>query len=404
MSGPSILLDAFQQKPAAAIDYFRRKGYRFSWNWFDTWKDAHAKAFTVAKVMKLDLLKDIRAMVDKALDSGMTLAQFKKELTPQLKAKGWWGKKPIVNKETGEVTEVQLGSPRRLKTIYETNLQTAYMAGRYKGQMDAAADLPYLQYIAVMDGRTTDTCRDMNGKVFRADDPIWDELYPPNHWGCRARVRSLSDRQVEQMGLTVESSEGRIFQKEVIVGKGEKSRKESVTGLDLGHGKTFWTGPGWDYNPGQEAWMPDLGGYNPDDARAFVSGIIAGPAFEQFIEAKGAIPGEMPIAVLPQEYMDKIGAKTNIVVLSDETLGKNAKNHKDIGLNDYMSLQTIIEKAQVIVQDGPNTMVFIKIGERLYHAAFKATKTGKGLFLTSLRITRKKAIEDAKMTGRVIKG
>jgi len=28
----NILLDAFKQKPAAAIEYMKRKGYGFSWN------------------------------------------------------------------------------------------------------------------------------------------------------------------------------------------------------------------------------------------------------------------------------------------------------------------------------------------------------------------------------------
>ena len=44
----------------------------------------------------------------------------------------------------------------------------------------------------------------MDGRVFQADSPVWDTWYPPNGFRCRCTVRSLSKRQVEQMGLTVE--------------------------------------------------------------------------------------------------------------------------------------------------------------------------------------------------------
>jgi SPP1 gp7 family putative phage head morphogenesis protein len=394
----SILLDAFQQKPAAAMEFLRKKGYALSWNWFDTWKDAHSKAFTVAKVAELDLLKDIRAMLDKAVADGITLAQFKKELKPRLQAKGWWGKKEMVNAETGEVTEYMAGSPRRLKTIYKTNLQTAYMAGRYKGQMDAAGDLPYIQYISVMDGKTTDTCRDMHGRVFRADDPIWNSLYPPNHWGCRARTRSLTKRMVEREGLRVESSDGRLVQREVIVGKGANARKETVTGLKLWNGKTFWAGAGWDYNPGKETWMPDLKAYNIDDARLFVSAGFSGPAYRQFIDARNIdeskrIFGAIPIAILPKKHLGAIKANTGVVQLSSDTLGKQAKEHPEITTQEYLQLQTILEQPDDVRLDRDRNLVFTKTIEgKNYYVAVKATRTGNGLFMTSMRLNREGTI------------
>ncbi|MCL2689054.1 MAG: phage minor head protein [Chitinispirillia bacterium] len=399
-----ILIDAFKLKPAQAIKFMQSKGYAISWNWFDTWKEAHAKAFTVAKCMQLDVLKDIRAMVDKALKEGITLQQFKKELKPQLEKKGWWGKKELVNEETGEVTEYVAGSPMRLETIYRTNLQTSYMAGRYEGQMASVDDLPIWQYLSVIDGKTTDRCREMHERAFYANDPIWDTMYPPNHWGCRARVRALSETMAQRYGAAVESSKGRIVTKEVTVGKGEAARTETVTGLKLPNGQTFWTGPGWDYNPGKEMWAPNLEQYAESDARTFVTSSFNGPAYKMFVDAKGSIGGSIPVAVLPDKYMKVIGAKTNIVELSSATLKKNTAHHPEILTDDYLNLQTIIEKAQTIVQDGKNTMVFIEMGDKFYHAAIKTTRTGKGLFMTSLRRTYKKEIERMKRVGKVIKG
>ena len=42
--------------------------------------------------MRRDVLQDIREAIDRALAEGRTFDQFREELTPLLKEKGWWGK------------------------------------------------------------------------------------------------------------------------------------------------------------------------------------------------------------------------------------------------------------------------------------------------------------------------
>lgn len=201
-------------------------------------------------------------MVNKAVSEGITLQQFKKELAPRLKAKGWWGREEIVNKETGLITEVQLGSVHRLKKIYETNLQTSYMAGRYQQQMES--EMPYMQCIAVLDGQTTDMCRSLHLRIFRSDDQVWDYIYPPNHWGCRLRVRTLTQSKVDRENLDIDDSEGKIVTKKISIGKDENKHEATVTGLKLNDGVTYWPAPGWDYNPGQAGFKPDLNRYDND--------------------------------------------------------------------------------------------------------------------------------------------
>ena len=57
----------FKLAPSLAIKYFKNKNNKFSWDWYELWQDAHKKSFTVAKVMREDILKDIRSALDKAL-------------------------------------------------------------------------------------------------------------------------------------------------------------------------------------------------------------------------------------------------------------------------------------------------------------------------------------------------
>lgn len=254
----------FGLPPEKAIEYFRAKGYAITWDWRDQWQEAHAKAFTVAKVMRTDILSDIRGALDEALTHGTTLRDFEQKLTPILQGKGWWGKTEHINTDTGEVSTVQLGSPRRLKTIYQTNLQTAYMAGRYQRMMQSVDTHPYWQYVAVMDGRTRPTHRAMNGRVFRYDDPIWGVMYPPNGFNCRCRVSAISKTEAARDGIQVESSGGRLIDHDIRLKDGStvpgKALRIKVDGIN----KLFAPDAGWSYNPGRSA----------DQARASATQIV----------------------------------------------------------------------------------------------------------------------------------
>lgn len=247
---------AFAMAPSDAVAYFRSKGYRITDQWQDMLGSAHARAFTVAKAMKMDVLQDIRSAVDEALAEGVTEREFINRLAPKLKAQGWWGKETWQD-ATGADRDVQLGSPWRLKTIYRANLQTAYMAGRYRRQLASVDTRPYWQYVAVMDSRTRPSHRAMNGRVFRWDDPIWQYLYPPNGWGCRCRVRNLSERQLEREGLTVENGANYI----------EMVQREAGTNIETGEVITV------DHAvanlPGGQSMSPDVGWANNPGAAAF---------------------------------------------------------------------------------------------------------------------------------------
>ena len=252
---------AFGMPPERAVAFLREKGYVISDSWTDVWQQAHSRAFTVANVATMDVLEDIRQAVDDALAKGETIAQFKDKLTPTLQAKGWWGK--AIDQETGEILKaypkstvpVQYGSPRRLETIYQTNLQTAYMTGRHDGMKASVVTHPYWQYVAILDSKTRPAHRSLAGRIFRHDDPIWSSIYPPNGFRCRCRVRPLSDYSMQEEGWAASNSDGHVKQMEVAKSKrNPDAGTTTVTEVKLpGMEQPFRTDPGWDYNPATAA-------------------------------------------------------------------------------------------------------------------------------------------------------
>jgi SPP1 gp7 family putative phage head morphogenesis protein len=262
--GDFSLGTALKMPPKDAIAYFEAKGYRITFDWHEMREGAHAKAFTVAHAARMDVLSDIRGRMQKVLDQGIGEKQFVDVMTHRLKAAGWWGKEILVDKQGG-ARQVQLGSPHRLRTIYRTNMATAFNAARFKQQKENADGRPYWQYIAVMDNRTRPSHAALHDKVFRHDDPIWGSIYPPNGFGCRCRVRAYSEHRLQQKALAVDSSEGqlRTEQVEVAVDKrtGEVITREGTVwnGKDrFGQPATFRPDPGWSYNPGEAAFGTDV--------------------------------------------------------------------------------------------------------------------------------------------------
>ena len=169
-----ILRDAFNLPPEEAIAFLESKGMKITWSWREAMDLAAQQSFTVAKAMRMDILQDIRGAVEKSVAQGETFYDFRKNLEPTLRAKGWWGK----------VNGAQLGSPHRLKTIYRTNMQSALQAGRYDQQMESAPSDGWLRYVAILDQSTRSSHSAMDGFQRPASDPIWNRIYPPNGFNC----------------------------------------------------------------------------------------------------------------------------------------------------------------------------------------------------------------------------
>lgn len=170
----------FNLPPERAAAFLREKGLRLTGPYWELDGPAHSRVFTVANLAKLDVLADIQAAVQGAIERGETERWFRAQLVDTLREKGWWGPAVQVDPVTLEARIIQQGSLRRLQTIYRTNLQSAYMAGRHRQAMEQIDRAPYAQYLAVRDSRTRPAHAALHGKVFRLDSPEWGMVSPPN--------------------------------------------------------------------------------------------------------------------------------------------------------------------------------------------------------------------------------
>ncbi|WP_428560453.1 MAG: phage minor head protein [Solidesulfovibrio sp. DCME] len=229
--------------PEEAIAYFKAKGYNLaeSWDWRDFWQAQHATSFTVAKSAGFDVLKDIQAAVDDAISRGLTLKQFSAQLTPILQQKGWWGKKELPDPLTGEVREVQLGSPRRLRIIYDTNMRMSQAAGEWARVQRTKRSAPYLLYSAILDGVTRPLHRAWNGTILPVDHAWWKTHFPPNGWRCRCSTIQLSAFDLEALGYQVSADP----EDDLVMYTNDRTGETQMIprGID----------PGFAYNPGEAA-------------------------------------------------------------------------------------------------------------------------------------------------------
>jgi prophage muMc02, F protein len=188
----------------AAFEHFKSKKILPGFSHYDVWLYQHSLAFTVAKMMDADMLAEVKDAVESAQQNGTAFADFKKRLKPYLMAKGWWGEQVMTDPLDGEPKLVQLGSTRRLKTIFNTNMQTAFAAGQWQRIQANKKALPYLRYNHSAAGHPRDNHKRYYGLVLPVDHDIWKVIFPPNGYGCKCSVSALTRRQAEREGISGE--------------------------------------------------------------------------------------------------------------------------------------------------------------------------------------------------------
>lgn len=195
-------------------------------------------AFTVSGYTNAEVLNQFYNEVQKALEQGTTVKEFKDTMNEFLERNGLEG-----------ITNFQADN------IFRTNIQTAFQVGHYEQMTEPAVkkQRPYWQYDAVNDRATRPAHRAMDGRVFPADSPIWDTWYPPNGFRCRCGVNTLSKRQVEQRGLNVEQ------------------KPPTTVELPTGEFVNVLPDPHFAVNPAKTPFEPDMKGYPKSIKKAYES-------------------------------------------------------------------------------------------------------------------------------------
>jgi len=148
-----------------------------------------AQSFTVAGVVDLDIVSDVLRSIEKAVADGQTLEEWQEAIGDTLR-NAWAG--TVANPSA------------RMETIFRTNVQSAYAAGRYAEATDpdTLAMRPYWMYSAVMDDRTTEVCAACDGVVRPASDAFWHTHNPPAHYNCRSTLITLSEDLAKEYGVS----------------------------------------------------------------------------------------------------------------------------------------------------------------------------------------------------------
>jgi hypothetical protein len=185
-------LDFKQGNYKEAVDFFRQKINLPTKKWNELQGAFHTRAFTVAGAMREDIISDFREAIDKAVASGSTLQDFKKDFN---KIAGKW-----VN--TDKEFEAKMTKPGynawRSKVIYSTNVNTAYAAARERQVRDPELIdvFSHAKYVCMMLPTSRDSHKAWNGTVLPVTDPWWDKHSPPNGFGCLCRKEFISKYEI----------------------------------------------------------------------------------------------------------------------------------------------------------------------------------------------------------------
>ncbi|STZ76328.1 phage minor head protein [Bergeriella denitrificans] len=412
--------------PAKAVEWLKAKQVTTE-NYRNLTASETAKVYTIARMTDLDMLNDIKQSMVRAAETGQSFHDWRKDILQHLQNKGWLHPNghnghDIIDPGTGEV----FGAPRRLETIFRTNMQAAYSAGQYQSYMANLDNRPYWMYDAVGDARTRPAHAAMDGLVYRYSDPFWTTFYPPNGYNCRCSVIALSEQDMarEGLALSVSGPHNLVETNKVYNKKGDSYPTIAYKAPD---GSLYTTDRGFAYNAGRMNYRPDLDKYDRALAHEFAKAEMGGAEFqavfkqleEEFYQVKGRLKIEgkpdsskkiqirntlqrqlkFAAGVLSLETQNLTGIKRATVWLSDDTLVKqvDSREGQNFGVVQYALLPEIINTPDYVFTDGKHGKNSFLLVSRQngddYLAVLKYLESQDEIFLDSFRRTEEKEIE-----------
>lgn len=177
-----------------ALEYFSTKTPMLVNDMIALEQPLRAKAFWLAKSnTEMATERVQRAIVD-GISEGFGVDEWIRANTDTLNNLGF------VNLPSQDITASYM------RMVYRTNVSNSFQAGRWQTSQNETVKklMPYYMYIAVGDDNTRPNHMAYDGKVYAANDPIWNTIYPLNGYQCRCTVILLSDKQLVDGGYAVE--------------------------------------------------------------------------------------------------------------------------------------------------------------------------------------------------------
>ncbi|MBO5850110.1 MAG: minor capsid protein [Paludibacteraceae bacterium] len=173
-----------------AVEFLKRKVPITKAEWKSVEPKARFRAFTVAKLGSATLIDTVKQQLLEVLEDGKGYAEF------------WNRIKQTVENDVSKI------KPGYWETVFRTNTQSAYVAGKLQ-QFENSGVAAY-QLMVIEDVRTSQICRNLLNKnsgygiILPVAHPFWQKYgFPPYHFNCRSSIRGVWPSQVGKIGNVV---------------------------------------------------------------------------------------------------------------------------------------------------------------------------------------------------------
>lgn len=202
MEGPKLIdldmmFEIVEMTPEAAVDFLDSKGIELNFDWRKAADVIKGHTFTVTGITKLQILNDVKDLVNVAIAEGQDMRTFRNSIRDNLANKGWLGKKD----------KNVLQNPWRTNLIYHNNVFESHNSARWDQKQSTIDVIPYIWSKARLNGthkNTTKQCKKLHNKVFRKDDKTYARYHRVmRHHKCFSTEQSMTEARRKRMGLPV---------------------------------------------------------------------------------------------------------------------------------------------------------------------------------------------------------
>jgi len=174
-----------------AIEALRRQLEMGSEEWLSIVEEENAAATKTAGEVLGAVTADLLAAVLEAMETGGTIADFRRDYDRIVEEHGWSYKG-----DAGWHSQL----------IYRMHTSRAYSAGRWEQaqRLEAARPGTYFgRLLSVGDHRVRHTHALMHGIIRPISDPYWLTHWPPNGFNCRCYVQVVTATMLKRFGWVV---------------------------------------------------------------------------------------------------------------------------------------------------------------------------------------------------------